>query len=404
MGFGQGLSGLNAAAQSLDVIGNNVANASTVGFKAAKASFADVYASSRVGLGVKVSGIDQRFSAGTVSTSNSAYHMAIDGGVGFFRLVDGGGQVAFTRNGEFKVDKNNFVVNNQGYKLTGYPAGAGAVGLNPVPIQIPQGNIAPLATTSVVTQANLSANAPIVPNITPFDRTIAATYSGLAPTTVFDSLGNSHVLTQYFTKRTPIVGNTSRYEVNLVVDTNPPQGFQTFLTFDRAGRLISVPTYNLVVANPGGAGTPALNMPIAVNYAGTSQYGGDFKQVTTANGYPTGVFTGVAIGEDGSIMGNYSNGRPQVIGTIALANFANVQGLKPIGNNAWIESPDSGPATLGQPGTNSLSILKGQALEASNVDMSMELVDMIVNQRNYQANAQTIKTQDQVLQTLLQIR
>ena len=404
MGFGQGLSGLNAAVQNLDVIGNNVANSSTVGFKSAKASFADVYASSRVGLGVKVSGIDQRFSTGTVSSSNSAYHMAIDGSNGFFRTVDGSGQIAYTRNGEFKLDNNNFVVNNQGYNLTGYPAGTNTIGQAPVSIQIPQGNIAPLATDTITTQANLPANAAVVDDAVDFDATDEATFSGMSPATVYDSLGNSHVVTQYFTKRAPVDGN-SVYEVNYVLNSTPAQTATANLTFDSAGRLMNNPPQTtLNFTNPGGVASPADDMTITVGYAGTSQYGGAFKQGSTSNGYATGVFNSVAIGKDGSIMGSYSNGQTQVIGTIALASFVNVQGLTPIGNNAWSESPDSGPATLGQPGTNGMAGLVGQALEASNVDMSTELVDMIVAQRTYQANAQTIKTQDQILSTLVNLR
>ena len=297
------------------------------------------------------------------------------------------------------------MVNNQGYNLTGYPAGTNTICQAPVPIQIPQGNIAPLATNTITTQANLPANAPVVSAGTAFDATNEATFSGMSPATVYYSLCNSHVVTQYFTKRAPDAAGNSVYEVNYVLNSVPAQTATANLSFDVAGRLVNnPPQVALNFTNPGGAASPADDMAITVGYAGTSQYGGAFKQGSTSNGYATGVFNSVAIGKDGSIMGSYSNGQTQVIGTIALASFVNVQGLTPIGNNAWSESPDSGPATLGQPGTNGLAVLAGQALEASNVDMSTELVDMIVAQRTYQANAQTIKTQDQVLQTLLQIR
>ena len=401
MGFGQGLSGLNAAAQNLDVIGNNVANASTVGFKSAQASFADVYASSRVGLGVKVSEINQRFSTGTINTSASQYHMAIDGNNGFFRLVDTSGKIAYSRNGEFGLDKNNQVVNAQGYALTGYPPGG--VGAAPVPLVIPQGNIDPQATTAIRVQANLPANAP-VPTMA-FDPAMPESYSASAPATVYDSLGNSHMMTQYFVKQpaNPAQPEQSVYDVHYVLNSTGTT-IQRQLTFDSSGRLQAGGTQNLVFGGLGGADAPALDIDLTVNYAGTTQFGGDFKQSVVPNGYATGVFSGVAIGKDGSILGAYTNGQTQVIGTVALANFANVQGLTPIGDNAWTESPDSGGATIGQPGSNGMATLAGQALEASNVDMSRELVDMIVAQRTYQANAQTIKTQDQVLQTLLQIR
>ena len=400
MGFGQGLSGLNAAAQNLDVIGNNVANSSTVGFKSSKASFADVYATSRVGLGVKVSEINQRFTTGQITTSSGAYHMAIDGENGFFRLLDTNGNIAYSRNGEFQLDKNNRVVNAQGYALTGYPAGG--VGLDPLPIDIPQGNIAPQATGSLRVQANLPANA-AVPTIA-FDPAIQETYTASVPTTVYDSLGNAHALTQYFVKQAPNAAGESSYVVHNILDGDPASLQTQVLTFNSAGLMTSPPTAALSYPDPGLAGAPAETLDITVNYIGTTQYGGAFKQTTNADGYTTGVFSGVSIGADGSILGNYTNGQTQVVGTVVLGSFANVQGLKPVGDNAWLESSESGAVTLGQPGSNGMSALAGQALEASNVDMSTELVDMIVAQRTYQANAQTIKTQDQVLQTLLQIR
>src|SRR6478609_11893727 len=160
MGFGQGLSGLNAAAQNLDVIGNNIANSGTVGFKSATASFADVYASSRVGLGVKVAAINQRFTVGAVTGGGGEYDIAIDGAKGMFRVTDQSGSVMYTRNGEFLVDKNNFIVNAQGYRLTGYPPGA--IGANPVELQLPTANVAPQATSTATTVANLDANAKVI--------------------------------------------------------------------------------------------------------------------------------------------------------------------------------------------------------------------------------------------------
>src|SRR5690554_3101096 len=157
MGFGQGLSGLNAAAQSLDVIGNNIANSGTVGFKAGTASFADVYASSRVGLGVQVASINQRFTIGNVSGTGNQFDMAIDGAKGLFRVLDQSGSVLYTRNGQFFPNKDGYLVNAQGHRLTGYADG----GTNIVPIRVPSGNIAPAATSTVTTKANLDANAPL---------------------------------------------------------------------------------------------------------------------------------------------------------------------------------------------------------------------------------------------------
>lgn len=473
MGFGQALSGLNAASQNLDVIGNNIANSGTVGFKSGAASFADVYASSRVGLGVKVSAINQRFTVGNISMTNGEYDMAIDGGKGFFRLTDQSGGVFYSRNGEFMVDKNFYVVNAQGFRLTGYPAGA--VGAQPVDLQLPPGNIAPRPASTAGLQGNLNANAKLInPNDTPavdgtveldgtsysftnaggvfawvapgpvdgtynggdiviaggavtgdlasqpgyqpyqplvagipFDPTNPLSYTDQVPTTVYDSLGNSHQMVQYFAKR-PAVGTESVYEVYYVLDGQPMQvngGASQTLNFDTAGNLLNQPpTAQVTFANPGGNAAPADPLAITVSYNGVTQYGSDFAPKVVQNGYSSGEYMGLSVGEDGSLVAKYTNGETQTIGTVVLANFNNVQGLKPVGNNAWAETSESGQATLGQPGTNGLATIVGQALEGSNVDLSSELVNMIVAQRTYQANAQTIQTQNEVMQALMNMR
>jgi len=414
MGFGQGLSGLNAAAQNLDVIGNNIANSGTVGFKASSVQFADVYASSRVGLGVKVAAVQQRFTVGTIS-SGGQYDMAIDGANGFFRTVDGSGNILYTRNGQFTIDKNLNIVNAQGQNLTGY--GTGGIGTAPIALTLPQANIAPQATTTSGFVANLNANADVIDSTaTPFDPTNAETYTDTQPMTVYDSLGNSHQLTQYFVKQaSDTTTGESVYDVYYTLDgaamapttaTGTPAvwGGATELRFDSAGRLTTNPaTITASLADPGGASSPADPLAVAINYTGTTQYGSDFTTSKTPNGYTSGEFSTISFGTDGSIIASYSNGQTQNVGTVVLANFNNVQGLKPVGDNAWSETADSGGAQLGQPGTNGMALIRGQAIEESNVDLSSELVNMIVAQRTYQANTQTIKTQSDVLQNLLQI-
>jgi len=494
MGFGQGLSGLNAAAQNLDVIGNNIANSGTVGFKSSTASFADVYASSRVGLGVKVAAINQRFTVGTVNGGGGEYDIAIDGAKGMFRVTDQSGSVMYTRNGEFLVDKNNFIVNAQGYRLTGYPAGA--VGANPVELQLPMANVAPKATSTATTVANLDANAKVIyltdtetspevngsvtmtgttppspattyefkrdaagdivwvnqppagdygtaPNVItidgtgavtagdlaqvpgyknytaavvelakPFDPTVSSSYTNASPMTVYDSLGNSHQVMQYFVKR-PASGAGSEYDVYYTMDGKAMAptteaggvwGNPTKLNFNNAGNLTSAPIVNLSVAQPGGDTTPADPLNIALDYTGTTQYGSSYKLVAKPDGYTSGEFSGINIGGDGSLVASYTNGETQVVGTIVLADFSNLQGLQPVGNNAWTETAASGQPILGQPGINGLSRVVGQATEASNVDMSKELVNTIIAQRTYQANSQTIKTQDEIMQVLMNLK
>ncbi|MEI2417599.1 flagellar hook-basal body complex protein [Orrella sp. JC864] len=485
MGFGQGLSGLNAASQNLDVIGNNIANAGTVGFKAGSASFADVYASSRVGLGVQVAGINQRFTVGNVSVTGGQFHIAIDGAKGMFRLVDTSGQVLYSRNGEFFADKDNYITNLQGHRLTGYPIGG--VGLDPVPLTVPRGNIAPQATSQAGVVLNVNANAPVISETgaaeqlgslalidstgatqtytfrlnstggytwvgaaptdgelyteaggagtvtfdggqpqdpvsgfdgyvayqaavpaVPFSPTNPASYTHLVPTSVYDSLGNAHQLVQYLVKREGLAGEASQWDAYYYLDGQPMDvpagGGPVAMTFTPEGVLSSQPGVTLTYTQPGGLASPAEPLVIALDYTGTTQYGGALTQNVTPDGYPTGEFASVSIDADGTLMANYTNGEQMAFGTVVLANFNNLQGLQPVGSNAWIETSASGQAILGQPGTNGLAQLRGQALEESNVDMSQELVNMIIAQRAYQANAQTIRTQDQVLQTLMQIR
>lgn len=412
MGFGQGLSGLNAASSTLDVIGNNIANSGTAGFKGAAAKFADIYAASAIGLGVQTSAIMQNFQVGNIETTGNQYDIAIDGPTGFFRLLDTSGEVVFSRNGQFLKDREHYVVNSQGQRLTGYPPGA--VGADPVALTIPVGNVAPKATDDVNVVMNLNANVDLTTIVTPFDPDQPASFHTAVPTTVYDSLGNDHQLTQYFVKRPAedIGGTTySTWEVYYYLGDEPmtieglAEGEPHKLRFDSAGVMYQ-PDASLVVtfADPGGADSPADELVIDVDFTGTTQFGSPFTQNIVPNGYASGEFASVSFGDDGTIMAAYTNGQTQDIGIVVLANFNNIQGLTPAGGNAWRESPTSGPAILGQPGTNGMSRLLGQAIEQSNVDLSQELVNLIIAQRTYQANAQTISTQDQILQTLMQMR
>jgi len=493
MGFGQGLSGLNASAKNLDVIGNNIANSQTVGFKASSVSFADVYAQSRVGLGVAVAAVNQRFTAGNLRSTGGELDIAIDGDQGFFRLQDQAGNAYYSRNGEFMADKNGYIVNAQGLRLTGYVGGANSTTLGA--LTIPTGNIAPKATTSVLTSANFDANAqpisetdipetlgevtlydangdalpgsplyyrvsstgqlswvdssgtPVAPppdgNYTsgsgisveiiggqiasgyldenspnvayvapvvgrPFSPDDPESFTHTLPIQVFDSLGNPHQLVQYFVKRSGTSGSSSEWDVYYRFDGRevdlPANGGPVAMTFDSAGRLTSNPLTPVSVYNPGIPGTPAEPLSMEVNYSGSTQFGGNFTPSFKQNGFPTGEYAGLTIGKSGDVVAAYTNGETQVVGRLVLADFASLQGLKPVGGNAWQETPDSGPPIIGLPGSNGFSNIKGQALEESNVDISEELVNMIIAQRTYQANAQTLKTQDQLLQTVVTMR
>ena len=488
MGFGQGLSGLNAAAQSLDIIGNNIANSGTVGFKASTATFADVYASSRVGLGVQVASVNQRFTIGTVTGTGNQFDIAIDGAKGLFRLQDSSGSILYSRNGQFFENHEGYIVNAQGHHLTGYPVGSAS----PAPIVVPSGNIPPQATTGIDLKANFDANeaaisetgtaaqsgmvtlddgsgaqayyyrigatgnltwypdatsdtadpasAPgdasytdtngntvdiaggqilsgafptdgagnsafvaAVPGI-PFNPANGDSFSHNQPIDVYDSLGNAHQLMQYFVKREGSPGTASNWEVYYYLEGAQVGGPEA-LSFDSSGRMVPAGhSVDVTIPDPGGINSPADPLAITVRYTGSTQFGGAFSPDFIQNGYATGEYASMSIAKDGTIVANYTNGKTEPMGSLVLADFANLQGLQPVGGNAWIETSESGQPVLGVPGTNGLATLMGQAVEESNVDMSQELVNMIIAQRTYQANAQTIKTQDQILQTLITLR
>lgn len=419
MGFGQGLSGLNAASQNLDVIGNNIANSSTVGFKASTIAFADVYANSRVGLGVQVAAVNQRFTTGNLSTTGNQFDMAIDGAKGLFRLVDKSGAVVYSRNGQFHADKDFNIVNAQGHQLTGFVAGDdGSITNLLAPVKVPVGNIEPKATTTSKVTANFDSREPIkTPPATPSDVVKPEHHNHSLPMTVYDSLGNPHQVTQYFVKvagtagggTTPGTAGDSKWDVYYKFDDRDPIKGGTTLEFDSAGRLKdAASTYTLSITNIGKnaspIGSPADDLTIDFDYKGSTQFGGEFSPTFTQNGYATGEYSSMSIAADGRIVANYTNGETKTMGAVALADFNNLNGLQPIGGNAWVETAASGQPVVGQPGSNGLATLKGQAVEDSNVDMSQELVNMIIAQRTYQANAQTIKTQDQILQTLITLR
>src|SRR5690606_6535126 len=242
----------------------------------------------------------------------------------------------------------------------------------------------------------------------PFDPKNAESFTHSLPISVYDSLGNAHQLTQYFVKRESASASESNWDVYYRLngkeidshdDDNPAK-----LTFSSSGLLLTGGMQTLTVTNPGGTNSPADNLNITLAYGGSTQFGGEFSPKFTPTGYPTGEYAGMSIAADGSIMANYTNGESQAMGYVALADFNNLQGLQPVGGNAWAETGASGGPVVGRPGTNGLATLQGQSVEESNVDMSQELVNMIIAQRTYQANAQTIKTQDQVLQTLITMR
>lgn len=401
MAFSQAVSGLNAAATNLDVIGNNIANSATYGFKSGTASFADMFAGSKVGLGVKVAGITQDFTDGTTTNTGRGLDVAISQS-GFFRLVDSNGSVFYSRNGQFKLDENRNIVNMQGLQLTGFPA-AGTPptiqqGANPTAISIPNTLMSAKTTTTAAMQINLNSTdaAPTVA----FDPTNADSYNKKGSVTVFDSQGNSHDMNVYFVKS----GTSNTWNVYTQDSSvaNSAATLSTTLGFSETGALTSGGTANVTTATIPGADPASFSLSFLNSMQQNT--GANNIVATSQNGYKPGDLVSYQINDDGTVVGNYSNEQTQLLGQIVLANFANNEGLASEGDNVWTATQSSGVALLGTAGNGNFGTLTNGALEASNTDLSKELVNMIVAQRNYQSNAQTIKTQDQILNTLVNLR
>ena len=414
MSFQQGLSGLNAASKNLDVVGNNVANSGTVGFKSSAAVFADVYASSLVGagangvgIGVGVSDIAQNFSQGNVSVSSNPLDVAING-AGFFRLSSQGATV-YSRNGQFHLDRDGYIVNSTGANLTGYQADAqgNIIQSGAAPLRVTSSSIAPLESSEATVVANLDSRETAL-SAAGFDPADPQSYHSSTSMTTYDSLGNPHALSFYFVKTAAnsweIFGANDGTQLDGDTGTAGLQALGT-LAFDTGGAIDTAASdfpLSVALTTATGANTPYA---VDVDFTGTTQFGSSFGVTELRqDGYTAGRLTGFSVSDDGEILGRYSNGQSRAQGQIVLANFTNPGGLAPMGNNFFAETSESGQPLVGAPLTGTLGSLSAGSVEESNVDLTAELVNMITAQRVYQANAQTIKTQDQVMQTLVNLR
>ncbi|MBL4584373.1 MAG: flagellar hook protein FlgE [Pseudomonadales bacterium] len=410
MSFNSALSGLRAASSDLSVVGNNIANASTVGFKSSRAEFADVYANSQIGSGsnaigsgVVVADVAQQFTQGSVNFTGNALDLAVNGN-GFF-VFSNAGAVSYSRSGALGQDKNGFIVNDVSAKLQGFTVNAsGDVSGSLSDIQISTANQAPQASAGLTSQVNLDATATaILQAVRPFDATDQSTYHSATSLAVYDSLGNSHVLTEYFVKR-------AQNDWDMIIQIDGADigaaGAEEIvnITFNTDGT-IQGPLTPVTLGNwaPGtGALTPSS---FTVNLQGTSQFGSPFSvNDLSQDGFTTGRLVGLDVADGGSLFARYTNGQSTVLAVIGLANFNNPQGLSQSGGTAWRETFDSGPAIVGAPGTSSLGVVQSGALEDSNVEISEELVRLIIAQRNYQANAKTIEAENAVTQAILNLR
>lgn len=525
MSFNIGLSGMRAASKDLNVTGNNIANAGTVGFKQSRAEFSDVYAASVMGTGknpqgsgVLLSNVSQQFNQGNINYTQNALDLAINGN-GFFQ-VSNNGALSYTRAGYFGTDREGALVDNFGYKLQGFPVDGNGNLQNGVvgDLQIQTTNQEPKSTSQITTAFNLNStqkspvtwqstydslqqpvydaayndsltavglaardavldgggsaadaenarvaamadgtnieaaqaagNAAKALNVTAARAAADATFDPADPTTynsstslnIYDSQGNAHVMTQYFVKT-----GANSWDMKVLVDgrnpadpaDTPPQPYVMGLTFNSSGALTGIAnpesgpftvgpdrkvTLNSASAtNPNGwvpaisdGGTPATWSPngalanpdgIVLDFSKSSQFASAFAvNNVSQDGYTTGELAGLEIDDTGVIFARYTNGQSKVQGQIILANFANVQGLTPVGKTQWVQSFESGEPVVGTPSSGTLGALQAGALEDSNVELSDQLVNLIVAQRNYQANAKTIETESAVTQTIINLR
>ncbi|MAY71213.1 MAG: flagellar hook protein FlgE [Halomonas sp.] len=416
MGFSQALSGLNAAADSLDVLGNNIANSQTVGYKSGSAQFADVFANSQIGLGTKVSTVLQDFSGGNLESTNRPLDLGISGD-GFFRMEQNG-QVVYSRNGQLTMTPDGYLQNAQGARIMGYgvnAAGAVQVGGQPEVLQIEADEMPASATTEVSTTFNLDSRKVAGEDLNSV--TLAGSdgstgvpidYHYSNNFTAYDSLGNPRNVTVYYEKTGDNQWTaTTAMDGMVLMDGAPPAEPQTMdMTFNENGQLTTPGNGQFALTFPndpflGGANDMALTFDIS----GSTQFGNNASTTSlNQNGYTSGALVGISIDSDGTVVRSYSNEQTRPAGQIALASFRNPEGLSPAGDNTWAATDASGQELVGAPGTGLLGGIQSGAIETSNVDMAKELVSMIVTQRAYQANSQTIKTQDEVLQTAINLR
>lgn len=427
MSFQIALSGLDAASTSLEVTSNNIANARTNGFKEARAEFGDVFASSisdaastAPGRGVRVNRIAQQFFQGTVDFTSRNLDLAINGD-GFFVLQGDDGGIEYTRAGAYSADRDGFIVNHKLQKLQIYPAltVAGVTSFTTgvlQDLQLPLSNSAPNATDNLTAAMNLDAAA--LQPVGTFDPTVnnpplATEYNYSTSSTVYDSLGDSHTLSMYFVKLDadpvgpPVVGDNT-WDVHTLIDgiDVTPAGTANQLIFDSVGNLQSIngaAGQTSMILDPvtfGGAN------PITVQYDFTdmTQYGGDFAVSNiTQDGFATGRLSGLDIDAEGVVFARYTNGQATALGKVALARFNSPQNLNKVGDTNWAESFASGQGLLGEATTSSFGSIQSGALEASNVDLAEQLVNLITSQRAFQANSKVVTSVDQILQTIINI-
>jgi len=405
MPFRIALSGLNAAQADLNVTANNIANTSTTGFKGSRTEFADMFAVSLQGVssnasgnGVRVAAVAQQFAQGNIEFTDSNLDLALSG-QGMFILSDNGA-LAYTRAGAFQMNRDGYVVNSMNQRLQVYPPLAGG-GFNTgglSDLQLVTTDSAPQATSNVDYILNLPANA-TPPPVAVFSPADPNSFNQATSLTLYDSLGATHTGTMYFVK----TATANQWTAQLSIDGTLVGTPQT-LQYSNTG-VLPAPAGGLLAFPPYTPTTGAAAMNVTVDLGQSTQFGGSFSvNSVTQDGYTTGRLIGIDIDETGIVQARFTNGNSQSLGQVAVANFANPQGLQQLGNTQWAETFSSGQALRGSAGNSGFGLVQSGALEGANVDVTEQLVNMITAQRNFQANAQMISTADQITQTIMQIR
>lgn len=454
MPFRIGLSGLNAAQADLKITGNNIANISTIGFKQSRAEFADVYASSKfgsvstaIGSGVRLAAASQQFTQGNVIFTENNLDLGITGD-GFFSMADVSGNQVYTRNGQFKTDKDGFIVDNSSSSLKGYGVDPVTNNINTgsiVDLRIISTNISPNATTSAALVANIDsgeAQPSISFGIDPQGTVDPNSYNHTTSFSSYDSLGNPMLTSMFYRKTGPgtwdvgikqvdVNGNifqnmdpaavqaptATEPEILFIGNALPPYAesieFLNNGTIDPSAGSITngVLSYSFDLSTPvnpvmtpfatGGALTV---QPIDIDFNGLTQYGANFGVTNlTQDGYTTGQLSGIDVDQSGVISARFTNGQSNNLGQVFLTSFTNSQGLSQLGDNYWAESFSSGQGIVNAPGEGNAGLINAGALEDSNVDLTEQLINLITAQRNFQANAKTITTADTITQTVIQL-
>jgi len=396
------VTGLNSYGNAMGVIGNNIANVGTAGFKSSRATFSELVATSfaggsgsdQIGLGVYLNDVQTNFSQGSMTTTGNTFDLAIDGN-GFYLLRNGSGANLYSRASQFNVDSLGQVVDASGALLQGYQADAnGNITSTIGNITLSSSAVAPLATTTSDILGNLNANA-TAPTVA-FSTTNATSYNFATSQTFYDSLGNSHQMQLYFRKTA-----ANAWAVYSQIDGGAATA-QTNMTFNAAGAVTAGGTQTVTAALTNGATTPQT---VTVNLSSLTQFGSPSGVISqTQNGYSSGTLDKISVDKQGRVVAQFTNGQTRALAQIVLSRFTNPDGLVNSGDNHFIETIESGAPVSGAPTVNGLGKILSGTVEQSNVDLGKEFVDMIVTQRAFQANSRAITTSDEMLQELVNLK